>query len=352
MRKYLSLLVLSFLISNNAFSQAVVGQDAFTAEQNERMAKSLDKGLQKFFSLTPGQAAKGLGSVIVGNKVKSTVGVVGSLTLLGAGYSAYEIKNHPEKIEYLLESHPSLIPTVEKYVGKYEWGEKYLDNIAVGEKYWTVQSDLESTQDWQDALKAVKVQVVAEAYKRDSDMSCKNPTYAQEVWKAMASSPDDFKNSPYTARARSYEINQSGNLLSKGGVDILDVNSYEILTDYSAKGDNLENDHIPAKAQLKLFIEKKLGKVNVVKPLNIEENGTVMTVSIDMHKFGRTRGGKNQPGQINADSVALKTATIKDLTNHFLFMKNKYGITSQEMNQFIESAIILWNRNKSLCLYQ
>jgi hypothetical protein len=190
MRKYLSLLVLSFLISNNAFSQAVVGQDAFTAQQNERMAKGLEKGLQKFFSLTPGQAAKGLGSVIVGNKVKSAVGVVGGLTLIGAGYSAYEIKNHPEKIEYLLESHPSLIPTVEKYVGQYEWGEKY----------WTVQSDLESTQDWKDALAAIKVQVVAEAYNRDSDMSCKNPNYAQEVWKAMASSPDDFKNSLFTAR--------------------------------------------------------------------------------------------------------------------------------------------------------
>ena len=86
--------------------------------------------------------------------------------------------------------------------------------------------------------------------------------------------------------------------------------------------------------------------------LNNGKNGTAMTVSIDMHKFGRTRGGKNQQVQIDADALDLKTATMKDLANHFLFIQNTYGITSQEMYQFIESSIILWNRNKSLCLYK
>ncbi len=179
-----------------------------------------------------------------------------------------------------------------------------------------------------------------------------NANYAQEVWKAMASSTDDFEKSPYTARARSYEINQSGNVIKAGGVDMLDVNTYNILTNYSIPGDNMENDHVPAKAQLKKFIERKLGRSNISEPKNIEKNGTAMTVSIDMHKFGRTRGGKNQQIQIDADALDLKTATMKDLANHFLFIQNTYGITSQEMYQFIESSIILWNRNKSLCLYK
>lgn len=297
--------------------------------------------------------AKRLGGAMVANKTRVAIGLGSTLVLAGVGYSAYEIKNDPEKIEYLLESRPNLIPIVEKQFKQYEWGVDYLYNIGVGKEFWKVQEDLEKTQDWKNALQSVKVQIAAEAEKRDNNTSCNNPNYAIKILESLTNLPDDFAVAPETALARQYEINQSGNIIAKNGITFLDVNSYVLLKKYEIVGDNLDVDHIPAKAQIKLYIAQKLGrKLNTWEEQKIEKNATALPVTVDMHFYGRTKGGKNDATQIALDAKNLKLATLKDLANHFLFISNNFGIQSNEMLQFIESSIVLWNRNKSLCLYQ
>lgn len=297
--------------------------------------------------------AKRVGGVIVANKARMAIGLGSTLVLAGVGYSAYELKEHPEKIEYLLESRPNLIPVVEKQFKQYEWGPEYLYNIGVGKEFWKIQEDLEKTKDWKDALQSVRVQIVTEAEKRDNNTSCNNSMYAKSVLESLTYLPEDFAIANETSLARQYEINQSGNIIAKSGITFLDVNSYVILKKYEIVGDNLDVDHIPAKAQIKLYIAKKLGrKLNTWEEQKIEKNATALPVTVDMHFYGRTKGGKNDINQIALDAKNLKLATIKDLANHFLFISNNFGIQSSEMVQFIESSIVLWNRNKSLCLYQ
>ena len=50
-------------------------------------------------------------------------------------------------------------------------------------------------------------------------------------------------------------------------------------------------------------------------------------------------------GIVNAD---FSKATIKDLTNHYLYVVSHH----LNANQFIASSIVLWNRNRALCLYR
>jgi hypothetical protein len=64
-----------------------------------------------------------------------------------------------------------------------------------------------------------------------------------------------------------------------------------------------------------------------------------------MHSAGRTWRGKNK--NFGNDWQDLRSATLKDLTNHFLYAWNN----NLNVPQLIESTIILWKRNKALCLY-
>lgn len=59
--------------------------------------------------------------------------------------------------------------------------------------------------------------MVSEADKRDNNKSCNNPSYVKQVLETLVSSPEDFDNSPNSAQARQYEMNQSGNNMRSGG---------------------------------------------------------------------------------------------------------------------------------------
>jgi hypothetical protein len=74
-----------------------------------------------------------------------------------------------------------------------------------------------------------------------------------------------------------------------------------------------------------------------------------MTVSLDMHKSGRTWGTKNSEEVRVKDIQNLKWTTLADLTNHFIYIARQGD--SKRLQEFIDSSIVLYLRNKALCLY-
>lgn len=56
----------------------------------------------------------------------------------------------------------------------------------------------------------------------------------------------------------------------------------------------------------------------------------------------------NQTNLNNSKAPKDYGLVIMDFDNHFLYLQ----ATPKELNNFIKSAIIVWNRNKALCLYR
>ncbi|AXE32059.1 hypothetical protein DK842_20450 [Chromobacterium phragmitis] len=100
---------------------------------------------------------------------------------------------------------------------------------------------------------------------------------------------------------------------SPSPVKELEVGSYKDLKSRSVVGDGLEHDHIPSFSALKTAREKELGR-----PLSRSElrelynNATAVEVPKDVHKEGRTYGGKNTPEQVGGDARNLCNAVSCD----------------------------------------
>ncbi|MFK7091604.1 hemagglutinin repeat-containing protein [Chromobacterium violaceum] len=100
---------------------------------------------------------------------------------------------------------------------------------------------------------------------------------------------------------------------SQSPVKELEVGSYKDLKSRSVVGDGLEHDHIPSFAALKTAREKELGR-----PLSRSElrelynNATAVEIPKDVHREGRTYGGKNTPEQVGEDARNLCNAVSCD----------------------------------------
>jgi hypothetical protein len=290
---------------------------------------------------------EGAEDVVVYKNAKG-LGLV-DLALTGvATLTIQEIMYHPDNIENFLEGYPGMISTIVKKVSPYPWGTGYLDNIGVGDRFYTQQEDLEQTAEWQKAYFDVQTQIVAVAEQQPEEQDCKNPNVAQQAFRSLLESPDIFVTSTTGQAASKYFFNQTQNTMPQGGVAPFDVNSYKLLTKYSAEDDYMQNDHIPAKATLKRFLEQRLGMMLTnAQYLNAQNNSVAMTVPDAMHKFGRTYKGKNSSTVQIADSQALQMAVIKDLANHWLYVtQNGLNLVS-----FTTGAIILYNRDRAMCLF-
>lgn len=276
---------------------------------------------------------------------------LGLVDLAVAGVATMTIQQimyHPDNVENFLESYPGMIPSIVNKVSPYPWGAGYLDGIGVGERFYTQQEDLEQTPAWQQAYANVQTQIVTVAEQQPEEQNCKNPNVRQKALLSLIE-PVAIFNVSYTGiAANKYVFNQMQSTTSFGGVTQFDVNSYALLSKYSAEDDGMQNDHIPAKATLKRFLELKLQmKLNKEQYANAINNATAMTVVDDMHRFGRTYKGKNSERLQISDSQNLKIAVIKDFANHYLYVVN-HGL---DLTSFTIGAITLYNRDRAMCLF-
>ncbi len=134
---------------------------------------------------------------------------------------------------------------------------------------------------------------------------------------------------------------------------ILDVNTYiELKNNYDKSSIIRQNqDHVPSYGALNSFFIKH----GIQVPKNranstLEKNSSSITIPEDIHKQGRTYSGRNSKNQINNDSNNLLLTTVKDITTiAYLFLKNpKHNISADD---YIQSSMILYARNKMLCMY-
>lgn len=127
-----------------------------------------------------------------------------------------------------------------------------------------------------------------------------------------------------------------------------DYGSYKELKSVEKITDKLEHDHIPSIGAVLSYLHKRDGVLynrNLATGLIINNNATTLEVKQDLHRNGRTFGGKNTDKKIEDDSLNLKIATIKDLAYHF-------KSSSTLSRKMIESFSNVYARNEYLCLYE
>ncbi|MFC6053158.1 hypothetical protein A6M14_12355 [Acinetobacter sp. Ac_877] len=94
----------------------------------------------------------------------------------------------------------------------------------------------------------------------------------------------------------------------------MEVGSYKDLKARAQVGDGLEHDHIPSFAALKKAEEIRLGrKLTDKEAKDLYNDATVIEISKDTHKAGRTHSGKNTSEQIATDASDLCKAQSCDI---------------------------------------
>lgn len=299
--------------------------------------------------ITKTTLAEGAEDVAVYEETKS-LGLVDLAVAGVATMTIQQIMYHPDNVENFLESYPGMIPSIVNKVSPYPWGAGYLDGIGVGTDAYSKQNDLENTQEWQTALGNIQTMVADVANQEPEKQNCKNPNVARQAWLSLLSAPDIFKTTVTGKLVAPMVINLSNNSSNGSGVNIFDVNSYHELEDMALEGDGLDHDHIPAKATIKVFLESKLKrKLTEIEYEHLIANTVAIVVPHAMHKAGRTWFYKNNRVVINNDATNLQITVLKDLANHFLYVTNNSA--TLDMNQFIQSSIVLYNRDRIMCLF-
>lgn len=139
------------------------------------------------------------------------------------------------------------------------------------------------------------------------------------------------------------EVSAAGSILKKDPVRELEVGSYKELKSRAQVGDGLEHDHIPSFAALKKAKENELGRD--LTPSEIKKlynDATVIEVSKDTHRAGRTHSGKNTSAQIEKDAQDLCEAQKCDLDVLRRNLENK-GFDRKSVDDAIQNVI---DRNK------
>lgn len=155
-----------------------------------------------------------------------------------------------------------------------------------------------------------------------------------------------------------------------GTAPLYSVNSFANLKNnyktYSKKTINpiiQEQDHIPSYKAIEVFLIHKgividKGYVNdkgntdeYDRLASLENNTSAIVTPKEIHKMGRTNGPKN--GSLyEIDATNLELATAKDIVSTAYAIAtataNTYNVTPE---QYINSAMTLYLRNKMLCLY-
>jgi len=120
------------------------------------------------------------------------------------------------------------------------------------------------------------------------------------------------------------------------------------------KGEFEQIDHIPSFLTVAKYLDTKTKGVNFNRPNNLERNATTIVTPSIAHKKGRTFGRN-----IAGDEKNMKSATVFDLAAILYNIKRNKDFTQlysqkelmQMYNDYQVSAIVLYFRNKQLCLY-
>ncbi|HCJ6432036.1 hypothetical protein VXR09_01010 [Acinetobacter baumannii] len=150
-----------------------------------------------------------------------------------------------------------------------------------------------------------------------------------------------------TAKVDGNEVEVStagvGSNSKKDPVKELEGGSYQELKSRAQVGDGLEHDHIPSFAALKKAKENELGRdLTPSEITTLYNQGTVIEVSKDTHKAGRTHSGKNTSVQIEKDAQNLCEAQRCDLDVLRKNLENR-GFDPKSIDEAIQKVI---DRNK------
>lgn len=285
-----------------------------------------------------------------------TAGSIAAASLL----YVYYIK-HPDKLSNFISNQPKkavlLLAYVEWRINTTKNDKKredfinFRDTLDLGYNEWRSQ-EIEKDPDWiriknEIALDFEKENKILEQ-KKDFSLCSKK---SLEV---LLQKKKDFNDYVNTNLPRIYS----------NPTKVLSVNSYYFLGEkYDAQGIQMEQDHIPSFAAIETFLKnnglttKTITKLNPkgksykVRDKDLEGNESAIAIPYVLHKdASRTFAGRNTSKKINDDAKNLELATEKDVATiaYFLYKNPNYGIYYQD---YIESAIVLYSRNKLLCLY-
>lgn len=130
------------------------------------------------------------------------------------------------------------------------------------------------------------------------------------------------------------------------GAEEFDVASYKELRGGYTKGreikevkQDLQMDHIPSKAALFNYHERRLKRLLTNEEKSaIEEGGVAVALPADLHRhYSQTYGANNTPQQIAEDGRSLKTAFERD-AQAYLRDARKFGYNSYQMKK-LQAAI-------------
>lgn len=130
------------------------------------------------------------------------------------------------------------------------------------------------------------------------------------------------------------------------GAEEFDVGSYKELRGGYTKGreinevkQELQMDHVPSKAALFNYHERRLGRaLSTEERRAVEEGGVAVALPADLHRhYSQTYGANNTPQQIAEDGRSLKTAFERD-AQAYLRDARKFGYNSHQM-QKLQAAI-------------
>lgn len=301
--------------------------------------------------------------------------VVGAVGYVGVKAATDYLINHPEKTSEWFSMHPEQLVPVTEYI------DKKIENAQTQQeydKYNNVKQTLILEPDILEEItlindpiyKSIERDVVQSIAQTDDILIQNNkmPTQCNiNVIAQLIKPSNDFENNINVLLPQSYSQTNK--------TYILDVNTYKKLKKgyrNTNKPIVLQQDHIPSYAAIEKFltnhgiaVNNKVKIINGIqefeKDTNLEANSTAIAVPEKIHFSGRTFGKKNlfkdNLGKVRyeIDAENLLNATIKDIatTAYKLYVNQsssqlQYNVSPQD---YIKSAMIIYERNKIMCMY-
>lgn len=194
---------------------------------------------------------------------------------------------------------------------------------------------------------------ISEEEDKDPSKSCKDPVYAQSMYEGLVNlTPSQFNktiNIKLLSR-NNYSRDNTGHYFA---VDTY-KNNGKLKSFPNDRGIVEQIDHIPSFQTMSLYLEKKVGTYSS-RGSSLDFNATTIVTPAIAHKNGRTYGN-----YIQGDEKQMRNATLLDLSAILYNLKrNKEFVKGMDQKSLIEmyedyqiSAIVLYYRNKQLCLYE
>lgn len=332
-----------------------------------------------------------------------------ALQLLNEQY--YTLKTlDTQTIGDYLDTHPERMQLVENIIQyklsqarkdnntlAYEQLMKLLDDLNFNERSRKAQEALETqNEDWQNIYKEVLEKIAETRKQMDDNGQTPNCSDSQRlaIFEALIDTPNQFN----TNIAINALTNPHPFVLQQKQSDYFYVNSYivnynmfeSMKTAKLAENESKEQDHIPSYAAIETyFIKEEEFPLNLPKKYrnnkdgtkteiigrheNLANNLTTIMINTSLHKRGRTWGQLNSVEQITKDSQDLLIATAKDIATMIYRIKYAYLVTEtrkkrkvdiqplnyennqseweRKSNEYLESSMTIYKRNRYLCLY-